>query len=108
MSIKPLHGSSYVDLPDELKNSGRGLINIKKHKDDECFRWCHIKHLNPQKKDLQRIKKADKQYIEKLENTNIVFPVSQKQYNKVESIRINIFGYENEEAYPTHISKEMF
>ena len=36
------------------------------------------------KKDPQRIKKADKQYIEKLDYTNIVFPVSQKQYNKIE------------------------
>ena len=40
-----------------------------------------------------------------------MFPVSQKQYNKIEkqnSIRINIFGYENEEPYPIHISKETF
>ena len=40
------HGSSYIDLPEELKNSAKGLINIK-NKDDKCFRWCHIKHLNP-------------------------------------------------------------
>ena len=31
-----------------------------KNEDDECFRWCHIRHLNPQKKDPQRIKKEDK------------------------------------------------
>ena len=81
---QPLHGSSYIDLPDELKKKlSKGLINIK-IKDDECFRWWHIRHLNPQKKDPQRIKKADKQYIEKLDYTNIVFPVSQKQYNKIE------------------------
>ena len=61
--------------------------------------------------DPQRIKKADKHCIEKLEYTDIVFPVSRKQYNKIEkqnSIRINIFGYENEEPYPIHISKETF
>ena len=52
--------SSYVELPMELKYSAKGLINIKK-KDDECFRWCHIRHLNPQKKDPQRIKRDDKQ-----------------------------------------------
>ena len=46
----------YIDLPDELKNSAKGLMNIK-NKDDECFRWCHIRHLNPQKKDPQRIKR---------------------------------------------------
>ena len=34
---QPLHGSSYIDLPDELKNSAKGLINIK-NKDDKCFR----------------------------------------------------------------------
>ena len=54
---QPLHGSSYIDLPDELKNSNKGLINIK-NKDNECFRWCHVRHLNPQEKDPQRIKKV--------------------------------------------------
>ena len=92
---QPLNGSSYVELPTELKNSAKGLINIE-NKDDKCFRWCHIRHLNPQKEDAQRIKEDDKQYIEKLDYTNIVFPVSQKHYNKIEkqnSIRINVFGY---------------
>ena len=51
---------SYVELPMELKYSAKGLINIKK-KDDECYRWCHIRRLNPQKKDPQRIKRDDKQ-----------------------------------------------
>ena len=70
-----------------------------------------MRHLNPQKKDPQRIKRDDKQFIEKLDYTNIVFPVSQKQYNKIEkqnSIKINVFGYEEKQPYPIHISKEMF
>ena len=46
-TYKPLHGSSYMELPTELRNPKKGLINIKKE-DDECFRWCHIRHLNPQ------------------------------------------------------------
>ena len=58
-TYQPLHGSSYLELPTKLKNSKKGLINIK-NKDNECFRWCHIRHLNPQKKDPQRIKKEDK------------------------------------------------
>ena len=62
-TYQPLHGSSYIELPIELQNSAKGLIIIK-NKDDECFRWCHIRHLNPQKKDPQRIKKDDKQFIE--------------------------------------------
>ena len=46
---KPLKGSSYIELPTELRNPAKGLINLK-NKDNECFRWCHIRHLNPQEK----------------------------------------------------------
>ena len=70
-----------------------------------------IRHLNPQKKHLQRIKKEDKWLIGGLSFEGIKFPVSQKQYNKIEkqnSIRINVFGYEKEQSFPIHISKEKF
>ena len=106
----PLHGSSYIELPTELRNPKKGLINIK-NKDDECFRWCHIRHLNPQEKNPQRIKKEDKEMINELNYEGIEFPVSQKHYNKVESqnsIRTNVFGYENGQPFPIHISKETF
>ena len=109
-TYKPLHGSNYIELPIELQNSAKGLINVK-NKDDQCFRWCHIRHLNPQKKDPQRIKKENKQLIEGLNYEGIDFPVSQKHYNKVEkqnSITINMFGYEKEQPFPIHISKETF
>ena len=79
----PLHGSSYIELPTELRNPKKGLINIK-NKDDECFRWCHIRHLNPQEKNPQRINKVDNDMINELNYDGIVFPVSQKHYNKVE------------------------
>ena len=58
---KPLNASSYIKLRPELRNPAKGLINLQ-NKDNECFRWCHIRHLNPQKKDPQRIKKCDKEY----------------------------------------------
>ena len=107
---KPLNGSSYIELPTELRNPKKELINIK-NKDDECFRWCHIRHLNPQEKDSQRIIKEDKKMINEMNYEGIEFPVSQKHYNKVEkqnSIRINVFGYENGQPFPIHISKETF
>ena len=106
----PLHGSSYIELPTELKNPKKGLINIK-NKDDECFRWCHIRHLNPQEKDPQRIKKEDKKRVNELNYEGIEFPVSQKHYNEIErqnDIRINVFGYEKGQPFPIHISKEIF
>ena len=107
---KPLNGSSYIELPVELRNPKKGLINIK-NKDDECFRWCHIRHLNPQTEHPERIKKGDKHMIIEPNYNGIAFPVIQKQYNKIEtqnSIRINVFGYENGQPFPIYISKEMF
>ena len=80
---KLLNGSSYIELPTELRNPKKGLININ-NKDDECFRWCHIRHSNPQEKDPQRIKKEDKKMINELNYDGIDFPLSQKHYNKVE------------------------
>ena len=107
---KPLNGSSYIELPTELRNPKKGLINIK-NKDDKCFRWCHIRHLNPLIEHPERIKKGDKQMINELNYDGIAFPVTQKQYNKIEtqnSIRIDVFGYENGQPFPIHISKEAF
>ena len=103
-TYKPLHGSSYIELPTELRNPKKGLININ-NKDDECFRWC------PQEKDPQRIRKEDKKMINKLNYEGIEFSVFQKHYNKVEkqnTIRINVFGYENGQPFPIHISKDTF
>ena len=82
-----------------------------KNKDNECFRWCHVRHLNPQDKDPQRIKKTDKQHIEKLNYSGIEFPVNVKQYNKIEkqnNINVNVFGYEDRQPHPVYVSKEKF
>ena len=110
VNYSPLKGSSYIKLPQELRNSAKGLINMK-NKDNDCFRWRHIRHLNPQDKDPQRIKKTDKQYIEKLDYSSIEFPVTVKQINKIEkqnNICINLFGYEEKQKFPIYISKEKY
>ena len=49
--------------------------------------------------------------INELNYDGIDFPLSPKHYNKVEkqnSIRINVFGYENGQPFPIHIFKETF
>ena len=109
---KPLQSSSYIELPTELRNPAKGLINLK-NKDEACFGWCHVRHLNPKEKDPQRIKKDDNRFIkDKIVNyTGIKFPVTIKQYNKIEkqnNININVFGYEEKQIYPIYISKEKF
>ena len=78
-----LNGSSYIELPTELRNPKKGLINIK-NQDNECFRWCHIRMVNPTNKHPERVKKEDKKMIEKLDYSGIEFPISKKDYNKIE------------------------
>ena len=76
-----------------------------------CFLWCHVRHLNPQKANPQRVKKEDKEFANKLDYSGIDFPVSSKSYSKIEKqndIPINVFGYENNEPFPIYISKEKF
>ena len=108
VNYDPLKGSSYIKLPQELKN--RGLINLQ-NEDNECFRWCHIRYLNPQEKDPQRIKRTDKTFICQLDYSSIEFPVTVKQINKIEkqnNICINLFGFEEKQIVPIYISKEKY
>ena len=110
VQYQPMKGSSYIKLPQELRHHRKGLINMK-NDDNECFRWCHIRYLNPQDKYPQRIKKSDKEFIKKLDYSEIEFPVTTKKYNKIEKqneININVFGYENKQPYPIYISKEKY
>lgn len=110
VEYQPLKGSSYIELPIELRNSMKGLINIKNN-DNECFRWCHIRFLNPQDSHSELIKRSDKHYLEKLDYSGIEFPIKINQYNKIEKqneININVFGYENKQPYPIYVSKEKY
>ena len=110
VKYKPITGNSYINLPPELRNPAKGLINIK-NEDDRCILWCHVRYLNPQEKDNQRIKKSDTEIAKNLDNKNINFPVEAKDFNKIEkqnNIRVNLFGYENKQKFPIHISEEKF
>ena len=112
VQYKALKGSSYIELPIELRNSAKGLINLQ-NKDNCCFAWCHVRHLNPKKKDPQRIKKDDNRFIKDkiVSYDGIEFPVTIKQYNKIEkmnSININVFCYEENQIFPIYISKEKY
>ena len=94
-------GSTYTEWPDELKNSRKGLINIQ-NDDNKCFLWCH-RHLNLIDKNPQRIRKKDKELVSKLDYERINFPVSRKDYCRLEmqnKICINVFCYENKVVYP--------
>ena len=99
-------GSTNIELPDELKN----LISIKNN-DNKCFLWCHIRHLNLVKRHLERITKEDKNMINDLDYEGFKFPVSKKDYCKIErqnNICINVFCYENGLTNPVDVSDQKF
>ena len=81
--FSPLSGSSYIELPNKLKNSMKGLINFKNN-DNKCFLRCHIRHLNPLKIHPKRITKVDKNIVNDLDYGGIGFPVSKKFFGKIE------------------------
>ena len=94
-----------MDLPVELRSRRKTLINIK-NKDQKCFLWCHVRHINPSKQHPERIKKTDKKITEKLEYDEIEFPMQEKDFSKIElknNICINVFGYENGLVFPIYV-----
>ena len=76
-AYSPLAGNSNIELPDELKNPIKGLINIKNN-DNKCFLWRHIRHLNLVERNPQRITRKDRELLNKLDYEGINFPVSKK------------------------------
>ena len=99
-----------MDLPVELESPRKGLISIK-NRDQKCFLWCHVRHVNPSKEHPERIKKTDTKIAEKLDYDGIEFPVQEKDFNKIEvknNICINVFGYENGLVFPIYVSDQKF
>ena len=109
-TYRPLAGSSYIDLPIELKHPRKGLININNN-DQKCFLWCHVRHINPVKDHPGRIKKIDREIACNLNYDGIKFPVEEKDFSKIEvqnNICVNVFGYENKLVFPIYISDQTF
>ena len=64
-TYRPFSGISYMDLPVELKSPRKGPISIK-NKDQKCFLWCHVRHINLQKNIRKKFKKLTKKLLKKL------------------------------------------
>ena len=104
---KPISGSTFIPLPAGIKNK-KAVINPK-NEDNQCFKWCVVRALNPVKKNSERITKELIEQAESLNWSGLKFPVDLKQIKTFEknnpSISINVFGYEGE-VYPLKISKD--
>ena len=104
-----------MNLPIELTNPRKGLINIK-NKYEKCFLWYHVRHINPSKEHPEKIRKIDKklvkhitnpeeiteedkEFISNLDYDGIEFPVQERDFDKIIEVKnnicINVFGYEN-------------
>ena len=109
VSYFPLRGTSYIKLPEELRHSMKTLVNPK-NEDNRCFLWCHNRYLNPLKVHPERITKADRETVKRLDYTGVTFPVTLSDMKRIEEqnkININVFGYDKG-AYPIRISKTNF
>ena len=105
----PLIGSTYFELPDGLTTPMKGLINIKNN-DNKCF-LCHIRNLNLVKAHPERITKENKNMVHDLDYEQIKFPVSKKDYCKIErqnNVCINVFCYENGLTSLVYLSDQKF
>ena len=106
----PLSGSSYIELPEYLKNK-KAITNMK-NDDNKCFLWCVLRALNPKppRANLERLDKNLKEKENTLNMEGIVYPVSLSDINKFEkqneTISITVFGYnERDKVYPLRKSE---
>ena len=107
-TYRPLSGSSYMDLPVELRSPRKGLINIK-NKDQKCFLWCHVRHINPPKEHPEKIRNEDKKLVNDYDE--IEFLVRENDFAKIgkgNNICINVFCYEDGLVFPKYISDQKF
>ena len=102
---KPLRGSSYLPLPEKIKNK-KATINIENKNDNECFRWCHLAFLFPPKNQPKY-----KEHIDKVKYDKINSPVKLKDIPKIENmndIRFNVFGVDDKQSiYTLYNSKKI-
>ena len=107
---KPLKGSSYIVLPAYLANK-KAIINMK-NSDDQCFKWCITRALNPTVNNSERITKELKEQSRQFNWNGIEFPVAadanviSKFERNNSCIRINLFGYENKIIFPIYVSNQ--
>ena len=104
----PLNAGSYIDLPEFLKNK-KAIINMK-NQDNECFKWCILRALNPKDNHPERVDNDLKSKQDTLNMKGIRYPVSFRDIDRFESqnpnISISVMGYnKDEQVYPLKVSK---
>ena len=73
-----------IKLPKELDHPRKDLINVQNTDDNECFKWCLVRYLNPADNNPRRIAKADKDFAKRLDFKDIKLPIKTRDIQKVE------------------------
>ena len=92
--FKTLKGSSYVDLPDWIKNK-KAVINILNTTDNECFKWCITRAMNPIGKNQNLITKKLREQSKIFDWTGVNFPTSFEDISRFEKnngISVKVLG----------------
>ena len=105
----PINGSSYIDLPEELKKR-KAIINMINKECNKCFVWGVLRALYPKKDHPERIDKDLKSKENTLNMEGIDYPVNLRDINRFEKqnpdISISVLGYNKiEKVYPLRISE---
>ena len=91
----PLNGSSYIPLDPYLSNK-KALINMQ-NEDEECFKWCVLRALNPKDTNPGRIDKDLKSKQDTINMKGIRYPVDFRGIDRFESqnpnISLSVVGY---------------
>ena len=82
------------------------MINVQNTNDNEYFKWCLVKYLNPAGRNQARITKDDKDFAKTPDFKDIKLPAKIRDIHKIEknnSIGISVFGYENKEKHQIYV-----
>ncbi|XP_054718997.1 uncharacterized protein LOC129228343 [Uloborus diversus] len=103
----PLAGKSYIPLSKKIQ-AKKAVLNIQ-NDDAKCLLWCLLAH----KKNFHRSVKPERvsHYIPheadiKMEGVEYPVPVNKiGAIEKMNNLRINVFGCENDEIFPLYVSE---
>jgi hypothetical protein len=110
----PMRGSSYMPLPDFLKNT-KAIINMK-NTDNKCFLWSILRGIYAKSTKAKRYTDL-KQYEKTINMSGIEYPVKVTSFEKFENqnhVGINVYCYtennnnddEKPFIYPIYVSKK--
>ena len=111
VSYRPLRGNTWIRLPKELADK-KAIINMK-NKDNECFKWCVLRKLNPKDDNAERVDKELRKKENTLNMEGIECPVSLKDKDCFEKqnpdISITVLGFnEKNKIYPLSVGEHVY